>query len=428
MSSLRFRMATLALGTILASLSPVVASGFSVYEQGAKASGQAVAFTARADDASANWYNPANIARFEERWLSVGFSTVFLGDTTFTSRMNAIEPGLFTGGRFDMVDNTAIPVHLHFVSPTKLFGKPFVLGVSLTTPFGLVTEWRLPFDGRFSGRKADLQTIVLNVNAAVDFGNGWAGALGLDYLDADLKEFTAHVGSLIAAGVPVEPLSDISGTGNELGWNAALGWKDDNWAIGVNYRSGFDVDLDGKVTFSGVPEPFAAHFPNSKASGVLKLPATLTLGAAYTGLKNWELEVDVHRIGWSSFSDLPLDFANPALPDRDVKENWKSSTSYRFGASVDLAERHELRFGAYVETTPIPVAHLRASIPDSDRLGYTLGYGFHGARFALDLYLMHIDVKDATTGEAAYLLDSTIAVGTYETSINLAGLTVSLKL
>ena len=37
----------------------VLASGFHVFEQGAKASGQAVAFVARADDASAVFYNPA---------------------------------------------------------------------------------------------------------------------------------------------------------------------------------------------------------------------------------------------------------------------------------------------------------------------------------------------------------------------------------
>ena len=44
---------------------------------GAKASGQAVAFIARADDPSANWYNPAGLTQFDSPTISIGGSLVF---------------------------------------------------------------------------------------------------------------------------------------------------------------------------------------------------------------------------------------------------------------------------------------------------------------------------------------------------------------
>ncbi len=420
------------LGLLLATLlvSPaVLASGFHIYEQGAKASGQAVAFTARADDATANWYNPANIARFENSWVSVGFSAVFLGDTTFVSSMDSIDPGLFDGGSFDMVDNTGLPVHFYYTRPMgELWGKKVALGASVTTPFGLVSEWDLPFDGRFSGRKADLQTLVLNVNGAMDFGNGWSAAFGLDYLDADLKDFSSNSFSLLVLGYPYEPISNLTGTGNDVGWNAALSWQNDEWAFGMAYRTGFELKLDGRVSFSEVPTPFASFFPNSPASGTMDLPATMSLGMAYTGLDKWEFEADLHKINWNSFSELRIDFENPLLGDQVVNEDWKSTVSYRFGGSYDLSEKNQLRFGSYVETTAIPVRSLRASIPDADRMGYSLGYGYSGSRFSIDVYVMHIETQKATAGLTEYVQDSTVAAGSYETSIDLIGVTASFKL
>ena len=59
------RRLAILLTVLMAFVGPALASGFHVYEQGAKASGQAVAFVARADNASGNWYNPAAIVKFD---------------------------------------------------------------------------------------------------------------------------------------------------------------------------------------------------------------------------------------------------------------------------------------------------------------------------------------------------------------------------
>ena len=49
---------------------PAFSSGFSIYEQSAKASAQAGAWVARADDAAANWYNPAALVKMHKAWLA----------------------------------------------------------------------------------------------------------------------------------------------------------------------------------------------------------------------------------------------------------------------------------------------------------------------------------------------------------------------
>ena len=69
----------------LVAAGPVLASGFSIYEQSAKASGQAGAWIARADDAAANWYNPAALTRMDGMQIQFGINLITVGsDSQFT--------------------------------------------------------------------------------------------------------------------------------------------------------------------------------------------------------------------------------------------------------------------------------------------------------------------------------------------------------
>lgn len=442
-----------------------LASGFHIYEQGAQASGQAVAFVARADDASAVYYNPAAMTWFKAPQLEFGFSGVFLGSTKFRSEASGME--------WDMKDHTATPVHLYFGQ--RLQGTPFAWGFGVTTPFGLITDWTTPgFDGRYSAWRTDLRTFLYNLNGAVDLGQGFSAALGVDYLTVDLRDFSHFL--LVPVVVPLDvtgdgtpdifptafanDFSNLHGTGDQWGWNAALHYKSKDWAFGLTYRSHFDVKVEGTASFEvagvdlsdfpALPEETLAQIaatvtagvnaalPTGAATGTLRLPATMALGAAYTGVRNWEFELDVHRVEWSHFDEIPLDFRNntTTLTDRAVPEDWENTTSYRFGAAWNVAPAHQLRAGVYTEDSPIPLRTLRPSIPDADRMGYSAGYGYHKGQFAIDVYYMYITLDDVTVKlsdtdqeDPLNLLgagDSSRA-GTYKSSISLAGITASYK-
>src|SRR5262245_45957449 len=88
-------------------LSAAFGSGYSIYEQGAAASGQSGAFAARASDASAIFYNPAGIVSLDKIHIDFGASAIFLGNTTFTASENDPVRGITAGDQFDMEHNTA---------------------------------------------------------------------------------------------------------------------------------------------------------------------------------------------------------------------------------------------------------------------------------------------------------------------------------
>ncbi|MCU0223320.1 MAG: outer membrane protein transport protein [Acidobacteria bacterium] len=433
--SFRWLKAAVAAALVLAA-PMALASGFHIYEQGAKASAQAVAFIARADDASANWYNPAGLVTIDRPTIALGGSLVFLGDTQFDSNMDKINPVLFKGGSWDMEDNIGTPVHLFYAQP---LGRSFVLGVGVTTPFGLVTEWSEKSDLRLSSRKSDLETVVVNVNGAFDFGCGWSGAVGVDYIMADLISFARNISLRpINPALSAEPYADLTGDGDDFGWNAAIRFADEKFAFGAFYRSGYSVDLEGEIDFSDVPGiPIGGGltikdlFPDGPGGGTLDLPASYGAGVAFMPTKNWEFEFDIHVMQWSDFKELSVDLEKntKAVDDIYLKEDWDTTYSYRFGGAYAFGtdEAHELRAGAYYETAAVPTETLRPSIPDAPRTGVSVGYGFQGKSFSLDFYYMYIWIDDVSTSRSEFLNDNSVVWGTYESALSLLGVTGSFK-
>src|SRR5512139_1908609 len=93
------RKQLIAVAAALLATVPAMASGFSIFEQSAKASGQAGAWVARADDAAANWYNPAALVKLEGTQVQFGFNYIDIGgDTSFTLGNDAVAIG--TAGLF----------------------------------------------------------------------------------------------------------------------------------------------------------------------------------------------------------------------------------------------------------------------------------------------------------------------------------------
>jgi long-chain fatty acid transport protein len=521
----------LAAGLLVVGLTlPAFGSGFSIYEQGAKASGQAVAFVARADDPSAGFYNPAAITKLEGTQFYGGFSLVFIGDSQidvledtpsqvipwlFDSDTGAplefttTEP-VFRAGKWDMEDNIGVPPHL-FV--THNFDGPLAISGSITAPFGLVTEWSKDSGVRFGAQTSDLETVVAGAALAYDLGGGWSVSAGLDYAMADLKEFSRQLfyegilvevpgggeipfGSAIGAvpypappddpifavaASPLDsmrtgsPLINLTGDGEDLSWNLSVHYRGDKWAFGAIYRDGYEIDIEGEFSVTGNPDPtgmipiwaqrlddagdflgvpiseaealeaattfanlppiqdaFGAFASTTPASGVLNLPATWAMGIAYLGFENLELEFNIHGIFWSDFEEVRVEGPGSELL-AEIPEDWDDTLSFRVGGAYDLNERNQVRAGVYWEQNPIPDDRVRPSIPDNDRTGITLGYGYNSEKWYLDAYLMHIEVSDRTIGvddfiaEAEIDFQPTVPPGKWESTTDLIGVSFGYR-
>src|SRR5437773_3191238 len=88
------------------------ATGFRIVDQSASATGQASAFTAQADDASAVYYNPAGMTQLRRVQVSLG--TLLIGGApSFTSPTGGNAPGAFRGsGEYPPAAKLYISVNL----------------------------------------------------------------------------------------------------------------------------------------------------------------------------------------------------------------------------------------------------------------------------------------------------------------------------
>lgn len=409
---------------ILAAGAPAFASGFSFFEQSAKASAQGGAWIARADDAAANWYNPAALVHMNGGEVQFGFNWLDIGsDSSFTLNdpvAVAVSNGLGfvnvqNGTKYDAVSNSTTPVHLYY---GQKINERWAFGIGLNNPFGLVSEWKdVPLT--LSSRKAELNTFQVNPNVAFAFNDKWSIGIGVDYLAIEVRSFSRDA---VIDLLPPHPApetfttTNLTGEGDAWGYNFGFQFKAKHYSVAANYRSEMSPVVRGNVQFSGL----AGNFLNSPASAKVDLPSQVFSGIAWTS-QRVDVEVAATWTQWNRFNELAVETPNPAT-STTLTENWTATWSYRLGVAVrlDEASHHELRFGGLFDESPVPVEQLRPSIPDSDRTGYTLGYGYKAKSWGLDVYAMQLEFKDVTANGSFF---EGVVDGTYTSSILLVGLT-----
>ena len=230
-------------------------SGFSLFEQGAKATGMGGAFAATADDPSAIFYNVAGIAQqrhmaFYGGGTVINFANEFKGDPN--------DP--FSSGSEGFYNrHTFIPPNAYAILP---IGDSLTFGVGVTTPYGLRTDWEDPWIGRFSSRDANVKVV------AVEPAVAWQSASGTVAVGAGIEYRRARVVLNRNNALPgINPfnnrLSDVANAylssdwENGIGWNVGILLKPGTWRVGAAYHAPMDIDFNGDLTITqistGVP-------------------------------------------------------------------------------------------------------------------------------------------------------------------------------
>jgi long-chain fatty acid transport protein len=386
----------------------VAAQGFGVYEQNTCAMARAgVAAASPCPDGSAIFFNPAGLAALGGNRFSAG--------VTLVGAQGGYTDDIL-GHRTDL-DNPLIPVPNVYI--THALSPALTAGLGVYAPYGLETKWPTEdFEGRFLGYNTDVRSIYIQPTVGYQVSPKLKLGIGLAYITSRLKlrqraDFSQQVvpsallppGTRFAAlGIPTgTDFADASlsatGTGFAVNFGGIVQLTD-RVSIGGHWLTRKRIDYDGTVDFTqistgltlpagnpitGVPTPVdaivAANFaPGGPLSdGAVKtsiyMPPQGSLGFAYRATDTWTVMADYQYVVWGWFSEIVIDFANPATPDLTLHPNNKDTHGFRIGTEYRYSPKIQLRGGYLYHTAASPPQFVTPLLPEGARNEFTIGAG-----------------------------------------------------
>jgi long-chain fatty acid transport protein len=405
-----------------AAAAPAGAAGFGIFEQGSRAMGMGMAFTAQADDPSALFYNAGGLAFFDETEFAVGFTHIRSTEAEFQRAGSSTVEEQETLAEF--------PPHAYWIQPIN---EAFRFGLGIESPFGLVTEWQNPddFSGRFLSTRAALRAIDVNpsigwrVTPKLGLGFGAIARFSDVEYDRHVPVTIPPFGTFDVGRVALE--SDMeSGYGFNFG---VLHRYNDSFSWGFSYRSKVEVEYGGSARFTQIPTGIPpidaavrAQIPFDQDLDVeteIEFPDMASLGFNVALTARTRMEVDVNWTGWSSFDELPVTFVGIPPLSSTIPQGWDDAMNYRLGFQWTAPLGDEWRFGYVFDETPQPDEAVSPLLPDADRNGFSVGYGHQFNATRLDLAVMYLPFDERTTSTQHNGLN-----GTYNTTAWLFGATL----
>ena len=411
---------TLALG-LLGLPAAAGAQAFGLNEIGSCAVARAYATTAApCDDASSIFWNPGALPKTTGFSFYGGAALIKItGDfTRDTSRT-----------RFEGDAPTAIVPHL-FLDYRGAGRLAYGLGVYV--PYGLTSQWKDDFPGRFVAQKASLRSIYVQPNIAFQLSDNWSVGGGPIYGHSTVELIQ---GIDLAPQIALSPITfgqlgipartefaqaRLKGSANAFGFTVGVQGKlTPEWQMGARFLSRLNFKYDnadatfqqvqtGLVLAANNPLNLPANTPidvvvtpefapggpltSQKVSTSINHPAQVQVGVAFTGIDATTVSLDYSWVGWRSFKVLPITFkGGVGTPNKVITENYNNTSGIRFGIEHKTTTGFALRGGLAAATSAAPDATVTPLLPEMDRGYGTLGVGVPLiGRFNLDAAYAHI--------------------------------------
>jgi long-chain fatty acid transport protein len=411
--------------SLLATAPAAVADSFAINEYSTRDLGLANAGRAtQRGDAAGAWGNPALIAALRRGSVTGSLSGI-LGASRFRDAGSHDALGRSLG--FDtsgFLEDAMVP-GLQVAWPIN---DRMAVGLAVTVPFGLATEYESNWPGRYQALKSSLRTADINPSFSWQITDSFSVGVGVSaqYAKATLNSMI-DFGAVCLARLPTstcasqrllpqaaDGFTEIEGDSWEWGWNVGAAWSPaPDWTIGLTYRSGIDHTLEGDAKFI-VPSTAAiltstGAFTDTPGSAELNLPDSAELGVRWQATPQITLYGAAQWKKWSTLEELRVDFENPAQPDSVEVLNYEDSWRYSLGVEYQIEPQWTLRAGIAFDGSPTQPEFRTARIPDNDRQVYAFGASWTPSDdWSVDFAYNRIEIDDTQFDHTGNFADRVI--------------------
>ena len=397
----------------------IFAGGFQINEHGARAMGLGGAFTAIANDASSIYWNNAGMTQLTGTNFMLGTALI-----APSSQFRGVTPAVTKNY---MKSDIFFPSHLFI---TQSINESFAIGIGLTTPFGLGTEWSDGWVGRYLALKTQLTTFWVPVTVAYKVLDNLSIGASFVYSFADVT-ITRN-----SSQTPFEGDAYVDLQGDDsfaYGYTFGIMYKPiEILSIGASFRSEVEYEFEGTATTTGAEQLMEiGALPNGAITAKLTTPMNIVGGIAVQVIPQLKLSADYQWIGWSSYDTLAVKFVDDPEDNVASPRLYKNSFIVRFGAQYDISDQFSLLGGIYYDQMPVEPQYVNPSLPDTDRLGFSIGAeAKFNERFGISGSYLFIrgEQLTVTDSEEIYTPGNSPFNGTYNSSANLLSLSLNYYL
>ena len=405
---------------------------------------------AQAEDASTLFFNPAGIALLNQGELQLAAQALIPSASFHSEGSRYVLPGTpfdsspLNGGDGGDAGVTHVLPNFYLTQPifrNHSYGDLSV-GVGLSVPFGLETDYEPGWVGRYQSLRTKLTTFDIQPTIAYRFLDRISLGAGLNIQRASARLtqaidfglaaqpllgqfYTGLPAALAAQGVPPALIGPTIAATQQAYANAGFvpSGRDgvseitgDDWSVGftlgglfeyakgnetsflqegrlgVSYRSAINHTLKGSVDFRDVPtitapgapvqfplpEAFQSIFFDQDANARLDLPDILHFSVYQRFAHHFAIMGDLAWTHWSRLQTVPIVFQNATTPTTVLNIDYDDAFRYAVGFEWYASDKLTLRLGFAYDETPIKGPELRTP-RIPDNDRYFLSAGFKWA-------------------------------------------------
>ncbi|EPO3008235.1 outer membrane protein transport protein [Vibrio cholerae] len=383
------------------------AAGFQLAEYSATGLGRAYAGeAAMADNASAQWRNPAMLTYLEGTQVSAG--AIYVNpNVDVEGTVTHQQLGKTHASSNDFAHDAVIP---NFYLSHQL-NEQVALGFALGTNYGMEADLGTEFAASHFGNQASVISKEANLNIAyqilpqLSIGGGVRYVMGEGHFGATApaKNLIRHPVTNNVMTLPKgTTLKYMEGEDNSWGWQVGSAWQiNQDHRVGFAYKSEVVMDFEGHA--EGIS--YGSYKPGMMS---VTLPATAELASFHQLNDQWAIHASINWTDWSSFKELTAVF--PEKSDLIKSENWEDNYRFALGTTYQYDAKLALRAGVAYDTSAVDDKNRTATIPETDRTWVSVGGSYVATpQLTLDAGFTYIFAKDATINEPRDASDQTAA-------------------
>jgi long-chain fatty acid transport protein len=330
-------------------------AGFGLYEASARGNAMGGGLVGSTGDASANYYNPANLTECTNISVMVGISLI---NPFADAKVNGIQQSKMNAGWFP-------PPHAYLAVPLM---KDLVFGFGSYCEYGLGTKYDNNWAMQWDTTETTIEQFTFNPNLAYKITDWWSIGIGarMSYIT-----FENYKNPLVGmnAGAPIFGRTHLEGDDFNCGWLLSTQFKlTDDLSLGAIYRSRISHTIKGDMDLTT-----PAGGISGGAHADLELPASATVGLNYDITKKFRSGVALTWTEWSTIDTINFNLPTGVNP---LDLGWDDAWRVGFGFEYDFTDDFCGRIGYNYDMDPSHKNHGTTMLPPGDRhiVGFGIGY------------------------------------------------------